>query len=204
MALGAGGGVITYFARHRTLANLVLVMLVVAGLVAMTRIRAQYFPDVVIAEVAVSVQWPGAGAEDVDRGMVQVLEPALRALEGVSDTAATATEGTARISLTFDPGRDLTQATNDVQAAVDAVRDLPEGAETPVVRRTVWRDQVTDVVITGPVSVDQLGGFAAALVARVMANAQMPAEVRARVLDQLAQERVPAPLIARLETRMGG
>jgi len=44
----------------------------------------------------------------------------------------------------------------------------------------------------------------AALVARVMANAQMPAEVRARVLDQLAQERVPAPLIARLETRMGG
>ena len=44
----------------------------------------------------------------------------------------------------------------------------------------------------------------AALVARVMANAQMPAEVRAQVLDQLAQERVPAPLIARLETRMGG
>ncbi|MDP2737589.1 MAG: HlyD family efflux transporter periplasmic adaptor subunit [Pseudorhodobacter sp.] len=44
----------------------------------------------------------------------------------------------------------------------------------------------------------------AALVALVEANAQMPAEAKARVLDQLAQERVPAPLIARLETRMGG
>jgi len=44
----------------------------------------------------------------------------------------------------------------------------------------------------------------AALVALVEANQQMPAEAKARVLDQLAQERVPAPLIARLETRMGG
>ena len=201
MALGAGGGVVTYFARHRTLANLVLVILVVAGLVAMTRIRAQYFPDVVIAEVAVSVRWPGAGAEDVDRGVVQVLEPALRALEGVSDTAATATEGTARISLTFDPGRDLTQATNDVQAAVDAVRDLPEGAETPVVRRTVWRDQVTDVVITGPVSVDQLGGFADELVARLFDAGVTRTTIQGLAAPQVVVE-VPSVALIRHDVTM--
>jgi multidrug resistance efflux pump len=44
----------------------------------------------------------------------------------------------------------------------------------------------------------------AALVALVEGNARMPAEARARVLAQLAQDRVPAALVARLETRGGG
>jgi hypothetical protein len=44
----------------------------------------------------------------------------------------------------------------------------------------------------------------AELIAFVEGNARMPAEAKARVLDQLAQERVPAQVIARLEQRMGG
>jgi multidrug efflux pump subunit AcrB len=52
---------------------------------------------------------------------------------------------------------------------VEAVRTLPEEAEVPVVRRGTWRDRVTDVVITGPVGVDQLGGYADEFVGRLYA-----------------------------------
>ncbi|MGB8813016.1 MAG: efflux RND transporter permease subunit, partial [Paracoccaceae bacterium] len=162
-------GFLAYFTRHKTIANLLMVLMIGAGLVSMTRIRAQYFPDVVVAEVVVSVAWSGAGAEDVDRGIVQVLEPALLTIEGVTDATSRAAEGSARITLEFEPGVDLTRAAEDVQAAVAAVRDLPEGAEVPVVRRGAWRDQVTDVVITGPVSIDQIGRFADELVGRLFA-----------------------------------
>ncbi len=163
----AGQGILAHFARHRTLANLLLVVMIVAGLIAATRIRAQYFPDVVVAEVNITVAWDGAGAEDVDRAIVQVLEPALLTVDGVTDATSRATEGRARITLEFEPGHDLGQATEDVQAAVDTVSSLPEDAETPEVRRGAWRDQVTDVVITGPVSVDQLGRFADEFVGRL-------------------------------------
>lgn len=44
----------------------------------------------------------------------------------------------------------------------------------------------------------------AALIAFVQGNARMPAEAKARILDQLAQDRVPAQVIERLESRMGG
>lgn len=44
----------------------------------------------------------------------------------------------------------------------------------------------------------------AQLIAFVEANARMPAEAKARVLEQLAQEKVPAQVIERLESRMGG
>ncbi|RUS60736.1 efflux RND transporter permease subunit [Pseudorhodobacter sp. E13] len=160
-------GLLSYFTRHNTLANLLLAVMIVAGLAAATRIRAQFFPDVIISEVTVSVQWSGAGAEDVDRAIVQVLEPALLTVDGVTDATSRASEGSARITLEFEPGTDLTQAAEDVQSAVDSINTLPEDAEEPAVRRGAWRDRVTDVVITGPVSVDQLGRFADEFTARL-------------------------------------
>lgn len=130
------------------------------GLAVLPRLRTQFFPDVVIDSVSVSVAWRGAGAEDVDTAIVQVLEPALLSVEGVSGSTSTSSEGRAFIVLDFAPGWDMARAADDVQTAVDAITTLPAGADTPKVRRGAWRDRVTDVVITGPVGVAQLGRFA--------------------------------------------
>ncbi len=153
-------GVISYFTRHRTAANLLLVILIVLGLICFPRMRAQFFPDVVVDNVSVSVRWDGAGAEDVDLAIVSVLEPALLSVEGVTDSNATSREGSASIQLEFEPGWDMARAADDVQVAVDAVTTLPDESDDPVVRRGTWRDRVTDVVVTGPVGVEQLGRFA--------------------------------------------
>ena len=154
------GGLLSYFVRHRTAANLLLVLLLAAGAAAFPNMRAQFFPDVIIDIVTVSVTWDGAGAEDVDRAIVQLMEPTLLAVEGVESTEATSREGSAQITLDFEPGWDMGRAADDVQTAVDTITNLPEEAEDPAVRRGAWRDRVTDVVITGPVGVDQLGRFA--------------------------------------------
>jgi multidrug efflux pump subunit AcrB len=154
------GGILSYFTRHRTIANLILVIMLAAGVLAGTKIRSQFFPDVVIQTVTVSVAWEGAGPSDVDTAIVQVLEPALLAVEGVEESHATSLEGRASIVLDFEPGWDMSRATDDVQQAVDSVTNLPEDAEDARVTRGAWRDRVTDVVITGPVGTDQLARFA--------------------------------------------
>ena len=153
-------GILSYFTRHRTAANLLLVLMLAAGVMAFPKMRAQFFPDVVVDSVSVSVTWPGAGAEDVDAAIVQTLEPALLAVEGVTGSSANSTEGRASISLEFEPGQDIDRAAEEVQLVLDGISTLPEDAEDPVMRRGRWSDRVTDVVITGPVSVDQLGRFA--------------------------------------------
>jgi multidrug efflux pump subunit AcrB len=165
-----GRGILAYFTRHRTLANLLLAVMVVAGLTAALRLRAQFFPDVVVSEVTVTVAWQGAGPEDVDHAIVAVLEPALLTVDGVADVTSRATEGRAVIDMEFEPGRDVARAAEDVKAAVDAIQTLPEDADPPVVRQAAWRDQVTDVVITGPVGIDQLARFADELVTRLFAE----------------------------------
>jgi multidrug efflux pump subunit AcrB len=163
------GGIISYFTRHPTLANLMLVVLLVAGLITAPKMRNQFFPDVVFETVSVNVKWPGAGAEDIDRSIVQFLEPVLMSIEGVDSTSSQSKEGSTSIKLTFDSGWDMSRATDDIQEAVDSVSDLPEDAEDPTVRRGGWRDRVADAIISGPVSLEQIGQFADELVVRLFA-----------------------------------
>jgi multidrug efflux pump subunit AcrB len=163
-------GILSYFTRHRTAANLLLVVLMTLGIVAFPQMRAQFFPDVIVDNVSVSVRWDGASAEDVDAGIVQILEPALLSVEGVESSSSTSREGAASVRLEFEPGWDMARAADDVQAAVDAAGNLPDEAEEPDVQRGVWRDRVTDVVVTGPVGVDQLARFSDEFVARLFAE----------------------------------
>ena len=190
------GGVLSYFTRHRTMANLLLVLLIAAGLMALPRMRAQFFPDVILDNVSVSVTWEGAGASDVDGAIVQVLEPALMAVEGVESSESTSREGRANVRLEFEPGWDMSRAADDVQSAVDAINTLPEDAEDPKVRRGAWRDRVTDLVITGPVGVDQLGRFADELVARLFTEGVTRTTIRGLAAPETVVEVPSSNLIA--------
>ncbi|MCF3595711.1 efflux RND transporter permease subunit [Rhodobacteraceae bacterium LMO-12] len=190
------GGILSYFTRHATAANLLLVMLLVAGLAALPKMRAQFFPDVIIDNVRVNVDWEGAGAEDLDGAIVQVLEPVLLAVEGVESSSTGSSEGRARIALEFEPGWDMARAADDVQTALDGVTTLPEDAEEPEVIRGVWRDRVTDVVITGPVGSEQLGRFADEFVSRLFAEGVTRTTIRGVAAPRTVIEVTSANLIA--------
>jgi len=174
---GRPGGLLAYFVGHRTAANLLLLLMVVSGLIAATQLRAQFFPDVVVESVTVTTTWSGAAPEEMDTAVVERLEPALRALEGVEEVTATAREGVASIFLEFAPGWDMTAAVDEVKAAVDGVTDLPDDADDPAVRRGRFWDPVTDVVISGPVSVELLDRYARDLRTRLFQAGVTRAEI---------------------------
>ncbi|MCA1336293.1 efflux RND transporter permease subunit [Pseudooceanicola marinus] len=189
-------GLLSYFTRHRTVANLLLLVMLAAGVASLPRMRAQYFPDIIVDTISVSVRWDGAGAEDVDRAIVQLLDPELMTVEGVMSSEARSTEGSARISLEFEPGWDMARAADDVQSAVDGVSNLPEEAEEPEVSRSAWRDRVTDVVITGPVGVDQIARFADEFVTRLFAEGVTRTTIRGLSAPQVIVEVPSLNLIA--------
>lgn len=191
----AAHGILSYFTRHATVANLLLVVLIGIGATLLPKMRAQFFPDVIVDEITVSVSWSGAGADDVDTAIVQALEPALLSVEGVAASSARATEGRARISLEFEPGWDMARALTDVEDAVSAVSTLPEDAEDPTVSRGNWRDPVTDVVITGPVGIDQLARFADEMVARLFLEGVTRTTIRGVAAPQTVVETTSAQLV---------
>ena len=189
------GGLLSYFTRHRTAANLLLVLLLILGTAAIPKMRAQFFPDVIVENVTVSVTWDGAGPEDVDGAIVQALEPTLLAVDGVEESAATSREGIASITLDFEPGWDMARAADDVQSAVDTITTLPEEADDPTVRRGAWRDRVTDVVISGPIAPAQLANFADELLVRLFEVGVTRTTIRGLAAPQTLVEVPSASLI---------
>jgi hypothetical protein len=171
-------GILSHFARHRTLANLLLVVLVVAGIAAGTRIRSQFFPDNVVGEVSVTVAWSGAGPEEVDRAIVQVLEPTFLTLEGVEETASGRAKG--RPSITISLSRAGTWPAPPMMCRPPLMPCAParrgRGARGAARR---WRDQVTDVVVSGPLPVAQLAQLADEFTARLFAAGITRTTIRA-------------------------
>ncbi|MFY2823724.1 efflux RND transporter permease subunit [Ruegeria sp. MALMAid1280] len=193
---GAAGGILSYFTRHRTVANLLLLVMLVLGAAAIPAMRAQFFPDVILERVNVDIEWEGAGPEDVDNGIVQLLEPALLAVEGVASTTSTSREGRANIRLEFEPNWDMSRAVDEVRTAVDGVTNLPDDAEEPSIRRGAWRDRVTDVVVTGPVDPDQLAKFTDELINRLFAVGVTRTTIRGIAAPRVVVEVPTAQLIA--------
>ncbi|MEO1328532.1 MAG: efflux RND transporter permease subunit, partial [Pseudomonadota bacterium] len=163
----ASNGLLRYFVEHRTAANLLLALMLMAGVAAGLQIRSQFFPDVVIESITVRVPWDGAGPEDVDRSIVAALEPRLLAVDGVESMRAQAQEGRASITLEFEPGWDMSVAIDEVKTAVDETTTLPDEADDPRITLGRFRDLVTNIVLAGPRTPDQLDLYAQELKSRL-------------------------------------
>jgi multidrug efflux pump subunit AcrB len=140
---------IRFFAQHRTAANLLLALMVVCGITAIGKINRQFFPDFGIDIVTVSVTWPGASASDVEKNIIQSIEPELRFLNGVKKIGSTAYEGRASVVIEFDTGHSMQEALSDIESAVGQVTTLPDNSERPEIKRIVRYESISKLVVSG-------------------------------------------------------
>ncbi len=144
------GGPIALFAGHRNAANLLLALMVIAGIYALVKLNTQFLPDFGIDVVTVRVEWPGATAGDVDNNLVQAIEPEVRFINGVKRVRSSAFEGLASISVEFEGGSDMQSGLSDVESAISRIRTLPEDSKTPEISRIVRHETIMRVVLSGP------------------------------------------------------
>jgi len=164
---GLASSIIGYLVRHRTAVNLLLTLIVVAGIAAGLRIKVEQLPDVSVETAEVTIAWPGVNPAKVDKAIVSRVEPKLLAVKGVKTATAVAREGVASFSLEFEPRTDMASAIDAVKSAVAQVRDLPDGVGEPVVRRDGYSQGVADVVISGRAGTDLLERYAEELRTRL-------------------------------------
>ena len=146
---------IEFFARHRTAANILMILMLVVGGMSAARLNKQFFPDIDVEVVAVSVSWSGATAEDVDANIIQTLEPELRTIANVKKVSSSSFEGRGTTQVEFQFGTDMQKALADVEAAVGLV-DFPAEAEAPQVVKGEFYDTISRTALFGPYSLDAL------------------------------------------------
>jgi HAE1 family hydrophobic/amphiphilic exporter-1 len=161
----------------------VMLALVLFGVFALFTLKTDEFPDVQPPIVAVTIVYPGASPETVEREIVEPIEEAIFAISGVDgkQTSASAIDGLAQFLVFFDFEKDLQEATQDIRDAISAKRqDLPPEMEEPILTRfdPTQEPIVTFTLTSGTLSVAALTRVADELVARELRAAPGVADVR--------------------------
>jgi multidrug efflux pump subunit AcrB len=137
------------FAHHKVAANLLMTMMILAGLLALDRLNVQFFPNFDLDIATVRVIWSGASAEDIEDGITNPLEQRLRTVDNLYKLTSTSTQGISSISLEFEEGTDPLLALDEVRRLVDEFRNFPKDAEKPEVALATRYESVARVLVTG-------------------------------------------------------
>ncbi|MBZ8140735.1 acriflavin resistance protein [Rubrivivax gelatinosus] len=114
----------------------VIIGLMALGLLALSRLKVNQLPDAEQPVLAVTVPYPGASPETVEREVVDRIEKALQGISGVDQLRSTSAEGSATLIIVFDFGKDLVLASDEVRNAIASVRHkLPVEMREPVLQR---------------------------------------------------------------------
>ncbi|MEO0651307.1 MAG: efflux RND transporter permease subunit, partial [Planctomycetota bacterium] len=140
---------IRYFAQHPTAANLLMIALMAIGLLTLRDLRRETMPDFAAAEVEVRVPYPGAAAEDIEESVCARVEEAIDGIDGIEEVRSEAREGLGRIVVRMQEGQDMAAFLADVKREVDAIDDLPDQAEPPIVSELGFLDLVVSIAVSG-------------------------------------------------------
>ncbi|HKK92140.1 MAG TPA: efflux RND transporter permease subunit, partial [Longimicrobiales bacterium] len=145
-------GPIAYMARNGVAANLLLLLLLAAGIFSATSLVQEVFPEFSLDTIRVSVAYPGANPDEVEEAIVQKIEEAIEAVEGIDEINATAAEGIASVSVSLKLGTDIQKALDEIKAEVDQIQTFPVGADRPEIRELSNRSSVIRLAIHGDAS----------------------------------------------------
>jgi multidrug efflux pump subunit AcrB len=109
------------------------------------QIRKDLFPQVSFDITLVTVLYPGAAPEQVEKLVINPIEQALREVDGIKKVLSNSLDSRGVVTIILDPDARRPEKTNlDIQRAIDRVDDLPAEIEKPVV--TVVESGQTPVI----------------------------------------------------------
>lgn len=112
--------------------GLLFLAFAILGVFALMRLPVDNFPDVESNVIMVMSSYPGASAEDVENNLTKILENSLNGVANLKDITSNSRENISVLTLEFEYGTDIDEATNDVRDKLDMIsQTLPDGASLP-------------------------------------------------------------------------
>ena len=112
--------------------GLIFLAFAILGVFALMRLPVDNFPDVESNTIMVMSSYPGASAEDVENNLTKLLENSLNGVSDLKNLTSNSRENISVLTLEFEYGTDIDEATNDVRDKLDMIsQQLPDGASLP-------------------------------------------------------------------------
>ena len=122
--------------RRPVITVVVMFGLVLFGVFSAMSLDTDEFPEISPPVVVISLPYPGASPETVEREVVDPIEEGVSAIAGIDRITSQSMDGFAMIIAEFVFEKDVQEATQDIRDKISAIRrDLPPELEEPILNR---------------------------------------------------------------------
>ncbi len=143
--------VIRWAVQNTPAMNTLMVSVLLVGAFSLWTMRREVFPEFELEIIMVSVPYPGASPSEVEEGICQKIEEAVRTIDGIKKQTAIAAEGVGSMVLELNSDvKDVQKVLGEVRSEIDRISTFPERAEDPEVKQITMREAVIHVGVVGP------------------------------------------------------
>jgi multidrug efflux pump subunit AcrB len=153
-------GIVRFFIRYPIAADLLMVLLVVAGIFGLVNMRSTFFPEVESRIITIQTVLPGASPEEIEEGIILKIEENLKGVTGIERVSSVSQENAGVITVEALKGYNTEKVLDDVRNAVDRIPSFPVGMEPPVVFRNENLGFAISFALSGDVDLRTLKQFA--------------------------------------------
>ncbi len=142
--------IIAWFGHNHIAANLLMGLIVLAGLVTLPVMPKTTFPDIDLPFITIAVPYLGAAPEEVEDGVCVRIEEKLEGVVGVKTIRSNASEGLCSVSVELFEDSDKSKALDEVKNRIDSIDTFPEEIEQPITTLNENINNVLSLTVTGP------------------------------------------------------
>ena len=128
------------------------------GVLALTRLPIDMMPEFEFPVVSVVTFYPGAGAEDIEGSVTEIIEDAVSTINGVEHLDSVSQNNLSVVSIQFEWGTDLTEAANEVRDRLETAKAfLPGDIDAP--RLMKMSSSMIPVLVMGATAEESYDGL---------------------------------------------
>ncbi|MSZ23033.1 MAG: MMPL family transporter, partial [Actinobacteria bacterium] len=119
---------------NRSVVALVTVITAIFGFISLGSLKQELIPSFEFPQAAIVTSYPGASPEVVDAQVSQVIEDAVRQIDGLANSSSTSQSNLSLVRVEFEFGTTSAQVTEDVAAAIARIKsNLPADVEPNII-----------------------------------------------------------------------
>lgn len=139
---------IYWFSRNHVAGNFLMLLVVVFGLTTWPKLKKEIFPETAINAVLISVVYPNATPEEVEKGIIIPIEEAIQDIDGIDSIRSTASQGIGSTTVEVESSYNVRNVMDDIKTRVDAIQNLAEEAEKPTLSELLIKAQVMSIAVS--------------------------------------------------------
>ena len=157
--------VIQFAIRYPVTTAVGVILVVLFGLVSLTKLPIQLTPDVSKPEITIETRWQGASPQEVEREIVDKQEEQIKGVQGLEKMFGESSYDSGQIILRFPAGANTDTALLRVSNRLNQVKEYPDEVDEPVISSADTRGNamgwfIFEPLEGNPVVIDTLRDFA--------------------------------------------